>query len=47
MGFYNENSMMVKSAVLLLTSGVYKDISQIPDLFNLREVVVKVLEKTE
>lgn len=47
MGFFNSKSQMVKSALLLFTVGIYEDISQVPDVLNLREVVAEELKKMQ
>lgn len=45
MNFFNAESRAVKSALLLFSIGSYKSITDVPDLFNLREVVAVELEK--
>lgn len=45
MKFFNENSMAVKSALFLFSTGTYTSIDQVPNLFNLREEVQKALDK--
>lgn len=45
MNFFNEKSSAVKSALLLFSVGRYTDITDVPDLFNLREVVQEELNK--
>lgn len=45
MKFFDKDSIGVKSAILLFTAGVYTDITDVPDLFNLREVVQEELKK--
>ena len=41
---FNENSSLVKSAVLLIVAGLMTE-DEIPNVSNLREVVLKVLAK--
>ena len=41
---FNENSSLVKSAVLLIMAGLMTE-EEIPNVSNLREVVLKVLAK--
>lgn len=43
MKFFNKDSQAVKSALLLFKVGQYKNIEQVPNLFNLREEVEKAL----
>lgn len=45
MNFFNAESRAVKSALLLFSIGSYTDISDVPNLFNLREVVQAELNK--
>ena len=45
MNFFNAESRAVKSALLLFSIGSYKVITDVPDLFNLREVVQAELNK--
>ena len=45
MNFFNKDSMAVKSALLLFTIGIYTNINQVPNLFNLRAVVQEELDK--
>ena len=40
---YTKDSMIVKTWVSLVMAGTYK-VDQVPDLFNLREVVQEVLD---
>lgn len=43
--FFNEDSQGVKSALFLFTVGMYTEIEQVPNLFNLRAEVEKALAK--
>lgn len=47
MDFFDKNSQGVKSALFLFSAGTYTDIKQVPDIFNLREVVQEELDKLE
>lgn len=47
MGFFNKDSQMVKSALLLFSVGIYTEISEVPNVFNLREVVAEELKKLQ
>lgn len=42
---FEENSVLVRQQLFLLDEGVYKSIEDVPDLFNLREVVKNELDK--
>lgn len=44
MKFFNQKSQAVKSALLLFSIGQYTEITDVPDLFNLREEVQKALD---
>lgn len=41
---FKPESKIVQAAVLLLSAGVYTTIEQVPNMGNLREVVLQVLE---
>ena len=42
---FNKDSQVVKSALVLLSVGVYRSIEEVPDLFNLRAIVQEELDK--
>lgn len=44
MKFFDQNSQGVKSALFLFSVGQYTDITDVPNLFNLREEVQKALD---
>lgn len=44
---YTKDSQIVKQMILLFTLGVYKEINDVPNVFNLRKVVQEVLEDLE
>ena len=42
---FEENSVLVRQQLFLFDEGVHKSIEDVPDLFNLREVVKNELDK--
>lgn len=45
MFMFNKDSYMVKSALIYFDRGIYTQIDQVPDLYNLRQVVAEELVK--
>lgn len=43
--FFTPESPMVKSALLYFSIGIFKEINDVPDLFDLRDVVAGELAK--
>lgn len=44
---FEKDSVLVKQQLFLFDEGVYETIEDVPDLFNLREVVENELDKKE